>query len=287
MTTGGGGGNDESMCKRYKLEDQLSDIQYIDCSTPEHTINNPNTIYASVQIHNPPASSQSSELNADSSEFQTDTVFDGVNRSAVGTSCRYSYPGTKFRDTEQHAKCFKEERFSYPGMGKKFVEDKKYICRVPVNETVIRGGNGCTQTQRKQIGRFSYCDTVPGINGILRSSSAEMSKKSEMERSKLSIATPTTPSRSPRYSLLVGETSSENSSSLNTPIYDMDISGAGSLLVHPDDSQTIDSSKQNMFGGCGSSSSSHHYDTKDFTQSQSNEKTINVSCNIYFRAKLS
>lgn len=30
---------DESiMCKRYKLEDQLSDIQFIDCNTPEHQI---------------------------------------------------------------------------------------------------------------------------------------------------------------------------------------------------------------------------------------------------------
>lgn len=261
------------MCKRYKLEDQLSDIQYIDCSTPEHTINNPNTIYASVQIHNPPASSQSSELNADPDAFRADAIFDAVNLSAAGNNCRYSYPGTRFRDTEQHSKCFKEERFSYPGMGKKFVEDKKYICRVPVNEehhTQLRTAAAAAANNRKQVGRFSYCDTVVGVNGILRSSSAEMTKKSELERSKLSIATPTTPSRSPRYSLLVGETSSENSSSLDTPIFDMDISvmGLSAALQH---SEQQDSSKQQLFS---------HYNTKDFTHSD--EKSINVSVFFFF-----
>lgn len=40
---------------------------------------------------------------------------------------------------------------------------------------------------------------------------------------KLTVGTPTTPSRSPRYSLLLCDTeSSENSSAVNTPQYDME-----------------------------------------------------------------
>lgn len=43
----------------------------------------------------------------------------------------------------------------------------------------------------------------------------------EMEQSKLSV-TPSSPIQSPRYSLLVGDTSSENSSAVNTPQHDLD-----------------------------------------------------------------
>ncbi|CAD6996807.1 unnamed protein product, partial [Ceratitis capitata] len=42
-----------------------------------------------------------------------------------------------------------------------------------------------------------------------------------MERSKISV-TPSSPMQSPRYSLLVGDTSSENSSAVNTPQYDLE-----------------------------------------------------------------
>ena len=52
---------DESCCKRYKLEDQLSDIQYIDCGTPEHAMANTQTLYTSVQIHAPPKGSNLSK----------------------------------------------------------------------------------------------------------------------------------------------------------------------------------------------------------------------------------
>ena len=45
-----------------------------------------------------------------------------------------------------------------------------------------------------------------------------------MHKSKLSIMTPQSPLQSPCYSLLVGSTSSDNSSVLNTPVYDVDFS---------------------------------------------------------------
>lgn len=217
------------MCKRYKLEDQLSDIQYIDCSTPEHTINNPNTIYASVQIHNPPASSRNSSVSTvnDIDHIAADKN-NGANLSTGSGSSRYSYPGTKFRNPEPE-KRYKEERFSYPGMGKKFVEDSnnKYICRVPVDAKNVPAEEFMTR---------SHSSRNQKLTGILRrSSSSEMTKFTDVDRSKLSIATttPTTPARSPRYSLLVGGDttgSSGNSSLLSTPVYEMDMSCIGSML---------------------------------------------------------
>lgn len=227
---------DESLCKRYKLEDQLSDIQFIDCTTPEHSTLNSNTIYTSVQIHNasastptPPSSPFVRIQNVPSSSHTSGLI--EIDRKAdkevtFGFN-RKSYPETKHN--EQPTLERKEERFSYPGMGRKFTDDKKYVCCVPVNEDV----HSVPPHHKKmsKAGRFSYCDPnsiiahkeqpVSAVNLILRSCSAELTKQNEMQRSKLSIATPSSPSQSPRYSLLVGDTSSENSSSsLNTPVFE-------------------------------------------------------------------
>ncbi|KAJ6647403.1 GTPase-activating protein CdGAPr, partial [Pseudolycoriella hygida] len=255
---------DESMCKRYKLEDQLSDIQFIDCSTPEHTIQNPNTIYASVQIHNAPSSSHSSDLNESDVKSDKDAKF-GLNRN--------SYPETKYNEPVTLER--KEERFSYPGMGRKFTDVKKYVCRVPINEDV----NSDAKTKKSpKFGRFSYCDPnsitnvtnkepVAAINLILRSCSAELSKQNEMQRSKLSIATPSSPSRSPRYSLLVGDTSSENSSSLNTPVFDMDISTGTGLTINISDAEKMDGdSKLNT----------DSYDAKEFSTLLSEDSSSHI-----------
>lgn len=72
--------------------------------------------------------------------------------------------------------------------------------------------------------RNSYCNANEALNTLLlRNSTNEITKdpKSDMERSKISV-TPSSPMQSPRYSLLVGETSSENSSAVNTPQYDLE-----------------------------------------------------------------
>lgn len=258
---------DESMCKRYKLEDQLSDIQFIDCSTPEHTMQNPNTIYASVQIHNAPSSSHSSELNEIDQKYDKETKF-GLNRN--------SYPETKYNESVPLDRS-KEERFSYPGMGRKFTDEKKFVCRVPVNEDVAT-------KKTSKVGRFSYCDPnsisnvvnkepVAAINLILRSCSAELSKQNEiqrsneMQRSKLSIATPSSPSRSPRYSLLVGDTSSENSSSLNTPVFDMDISTGNGLMNNSEADKMDGDSKR----------TTDSYDAKEFSTLLSEDSSSHVS----------
>lgn len=58
------------------------------------------------------------------------------------------------------------------------------------------------------------------IDNLLRSNSADVFKRNEI---KLSAVTPQSPFQSPRYSLLVGDTSSGTSSSLNTPIYDVEM----------------------------------------------------------------
>lgn len=89
--------------------------------------------------------------------------------------------------------------------------------------------------------RYSYCDTSSDthsqhrhsaitqqqLNLLLRGGNSNelttKENKTEMERSRLSEVTPSSPLQSPRYSLLVGgDTSSENSSAVNTPQYDME-----------------------------------------------------------------
>lgn len=62
---------------------------------------------------------------------------------------------------------------------------------------------------------------------MLRSNSEDLAcKNNEMEQSHLSVVTPSSPANSPRYSLLTGETSSNVSSALNTPIFEMDPLGS-------------------------------------------------------------
>lgn len=251
---------DESLCKRYKLEDQLSDIQFIDCNTPEHCAASvsshhaPNTIYASAQIHSPPrqdmASSRSSVVN---NEHNIATV---QQQPIAGG--RYSYPGMKSNGSGSTAgdddNAMREERFSYPGMGHKFADDKSaFACRNPVLHNTDRPV--VTRAHNKQVGRFSYCDPSAQRAGeIMRSNSADIVKKNDLTRSKLSILTPSSPGRSPRYSLLVsGDTSSECSSSLNTPVCDMDVSQCGQLLP----AQEASSPKSNA-------SNRRSYPTKDY-----------------------
>lgn len=83
--------------------------------------------------------------------------------------------------------------------------------------------------------RNSYCGSHHDAlqQQLLRSYSGDITKdtmnahntkaiNNEMEQSKLSV-TPSSPIQSPRYSLLMGgDTSSENSSAVNTPQHDMD-----------------------------------------------------------------
>ncbi|XP_055851837.1 GTPase-activating protein CdGAPr [Episyrphus balteatus] len=274
-SSGSGDHNDESCCKRYKLEDQLSDIQFIDCSTPEHTISNPNTMYTSVQVHSPPKQSVSkTSLDSEGSSKANNTTFGSIfeNKDKNGGESshiitRYSYPTVQVGAKRKDDNALKE-RFSYPGSG----NSGKYVCRLVSKDVKMNvqdeqkksaaaaqqsqsAGNDELQTQRvtfsqqqyqqhtpknnklipdllKPKNRYSYCDPLQdsnnSINFLLRSNSADMNKdklsigsSNDMERSKLSV-TPSSPIQSPRYSLLVGETSSENSSAVTTPIYELD-----------------------------------------------------------------
>ncbi|XP_058063037.1 GTPase-activating protein CdGAPr [Anopheles bellator] len=114
--------DDESLCKRYKLEDQLSDIQFIDCNTPEHTViggggtsgagsaassaGMMNTIFTSAQVHKPPRDDR------DDQEGQSSSVVEMVG-------LRNSYPGTQYGYVKFDTSPIKETRFSYPGSGAK------------------------------------------------------------------------------------------------------------------------------------------------------------------------
>lgn len=109
--------DDESTsCKRYKFEDQLSDLQFIDCNTPEHLVTTVNantgyTIYTSIQIHNPPSSLYDDQPKQE----QHKTIIDTTNTTSSvpmrHESERYSYPVTQYTT---FAATKKEDRFSYP-----------------------------------------------------------------------------------------------------------------------------------------------------------------------------
>lgn len=103
-------------------------------------------------------------------------------------------------------------------MGEKFSEEKRFLSRFSINDN--------NEKNRRSFSEFKSSNRIQSTVGIvLSNSSPDHLKNNENDHSKCSIATPSSPSRSPRYSLL-GETSSENSSTLNTPAFDMDMSSA-------------------------------------------------------------
>lgn len=111
--------DESSRCKRYKLEDQLSDIQYIDCSTPEHVITNTNAAYAT-----PLKDKDKKKKNVATFE----SIFENKDKKEGSSHIitRYSYPavtlGTKRKENESPLK----ERFSYPNSS----PTGKFVCRM-------------------------------------------------------------------------------------------------------------------------------------------------------------
>lgn len=203
--------DDGSLRKRSKVEERdycsedrssLSDIQFIDSITPEH-IATANTIYACAQIHNPPASNRTS-------------IIDESPPTEQRPQLRITSFDNKINDKIEN----KESRFSYPGMGQKFSEEKSFLSRFSINENSDKGRRSCNEL--KSLNR----SLQSGDGLVLSNSLPDHLRNSENDYSKCSIPTPSSPSKSPRYSLLVGETSSENSSTLNTPAFDMDMSSA-------------------------------------------------------------
>lgn len=112
--------DESSCCKRYKLEDQLSDIQYIDCSTPEHVISNANPVYAT------PSKDKDKDKKKNVATFES--IFENKDKKEGSSHIitRYSYPtvtlGAKRKENESPLK----ERFSYPTTG----AAGKYVCRM-------------------------------------------------------------------------------------------------------------------------------------------------------------
>lgn len=203
---------ESSSCKRYKLEDQLSDIQFIDCNTPEHSVtttlaanaNTGYTIYTQIQIHNPPSIYERQE--------QHKTIIDTTSAPLRQESERYSYPVTQY--TSYGAK--KQERFSYPIVCLNSEKEDDNIYQMNISDSPLmptKKSNTIDATAQNQM-----------IMQDVQRSCSEMFNKSEMNKSKLSVATPQSPGKSPSYSLLIGSTASSASPSpVNTPIYDMDI----------------------------------------------------------------
>jgi Rho GTPase-activating protein 32 len=206
---------ESSSCKRYKLEDQLSDIQFIDCNTPEHSVtttlaasaNTGYTIYTQIQIHDLPSIYDQQE--------QHKTIIDTTNTQTPlrQENERYSYPVTQY--TTYGSK--KEERFSYPIAISSSLKEANVenIYKTSINES-----------SSKKTKKLDTVETQSDQNQILvKDVQRSMNLvESETNRSKLSITTPQSPIHSPGYSLLIGSTASSVSSSpVNTPIYDMEI----------------------------------------------------------------
>ncbi|XP_030381124.1 GTPase-activating protein CdGAPr [Scaptodrosophila lebanonensis] len=179
----------ENCCKRYKLEDQLSDIQFIDCGTPEHAQaqQQPQQLFASVEVHPPPKPARAMQPPPELTS---------------PAAARYSYPSVQLgakRKEQQAAK----ERFSYQGTFMQQPSIKLAPVEQPQQPTGRPVHNGSVQRPkpRQQVVELADEDSLV----------------------KLSVPTPTTPAHSPRYSLLLCETeSSENSSAVNTPQYDLE-----------------------------------------------------------------
>lgn len=217
--------DDESTsCKRYKFEDQLSDIQFIDCNTPEHSVtttvsgNTGYTIYTSIQIHSPPSMYDKQE--------QHKTIID-TNSSVPMRSEneRYSYPVTQYTT---FAATKKDERFSYPiAIKASPSKNEKEIIKGSSENVYQMNISDSPPLSNKKSSTIdnSSSPSKMVVQDVQRSSSEVFSKKNEMNRSKLSVATPQSPVKSPCYSLLIGSTASSASSSpVNTPMnYDMDI----------------------------------------------------------------
>lgn len=213
---------DESiMCKRYKLEDQLSDIQFIDCNTPEHHIGAPPnaTTYSSTsslstsfnvmtkfntnaQVHEPPTivinkkakdSESGQGLKSPLNRFSyPQYVAQNNNNPDHHVQIRYSDPAKKAAS--------ENDRFSYPGERREgnkrygYQEDSNDDQSDSLVKSVMDHFNFTSSTNKDQ--------TKLGI-------SADPSQQSLQ-----TIVTPSSPSQSLRYSLLAsgcaGDTSSEN-----------------------------------------------------------------------------
>lgn len=196
--------DDESSCKRSKLEDQLSDIQFIDCNTPEHSItsntnvNTGYTIYTQIQIHNPPS------IFADTKQPEQHKTIINTTSSGPTTPVneRYSYPATQYTTFAQQSK--KDERFSHP---------------IAIN-TRDKSEKSDEHVHKMSISESPPPPMVPAV----KKDSPVRAAIEQMNKSKLSIQTPSSPMKSPVYSLLIGSTtSSATPSPVNTPTFDMDI----------------------------------------------------------------
>lgn len=215
---------ESTSCKRYKFEDQLSDIQFIDCNTPEHSVtttvsgNTGYTIYTSIQIHSPPSMYDNKE--------QHKTIIDTNNSTPLRSeSERYSYPVTQYTT---FAATKKEERFSYPiAINASSPKQEKELIKGSSENVYQMNISESPPVSGKKSNTIDVSSSPSKmvVKDVQRSNSEVFSKKNEMNRSKLSVATPQSPMKSPCYSLLIGSTASSASSSpVNTPInYDMDI----------------------------------------------------------------
>lgn len=210
---------DESiMCKRYKLEDQLSDIQFIDCNTPEHQIG--------VHVNRTPFSSSSSlsasynamtKFNTNAQVHAPPAIVIKKTKESEGPKSplnRFSYPqyvavNQSYQQQPQlHKVQIRQndsgkkdgDRFSYPGE-QHMRKNRRYGYQ---EEDVDDQSDSLVKSVMDHFTHFNRTDQP------VKALSADPSQQSLQ-----TIVTPSSPSHSLRYSLLAsgtGDTSSENCS---------------------------------------------------------------------------
>lgn len=222
---------DESiMCKRYKLEDQLSDIQFIDCNTPEHQIGVHPTNYSSTsslsnsfggmtkfntnaQVHEPPAI-----VVKKAKEAMPQGLKSPLNRFSYPqyVSQNQSSDQVQVRQADTLTKKTENERYSYPGERR---DTKRY---------------GYQQQDEKEDDDSLVKSVMEHFNFTSSNNNLKLEppkntlSANPSQQSLQTIVTPSSPSHSLRYSLLGtgggGDTSSENFSEAGS---------VGNLLLTP------------------------------------------------------
>lgn len=254
----------ESLCKRYKLEDQLSDIQFIDCSTPEHQGINPTYSSSSslsqslttttkfntnAQVHNPPTSFEAADKDKDINS-SNDTIVDETicNKNVSNRSSYPQYLGIIGSSNQKRVDKTDSGRFSYPVTleGSKQTRQEFNTRRYGFQEKEERDSKDELSLMESVLDHFDFRE---------KANKEEDGSKQDLlavsTQSLQATITPSSPYQSPRYSILTGgDTSSENYSEsgsvTNLPNLNMNSGGPGLMESSITSTTKLIEDKQNV-----------------------------------------
>ncbi|XP_055387288.1 GTPase-activating protein CdGAPr [Condylostylus longicornis] len=224
--------NEDEYSNQYSLEDHLSDIEFIDSYTPEHSYKKSST----NKLFN--TKSDSMNYIENSADKQPEDAKIKCTRSS-------SFHDLKPSSLKKQSTL---SRFSYPNIVKNnlffeecYNEDERYSNEDYIKCTQLRDTSNADKLAKKKLSRNSYSEvqTNMEINPYIieespiapnnRSSSSDtISSNNDNKHLKVSdmrtLSTTTiSSSHSPRYTLLLLDTCSEPSTTMNTPVGNVNI----------------------------------------------------------------